>query len=178
MVDMYYPCFVRIVMPFYIHIHRCCFLPHTSLHVRLRCKPHPPLQIPVVFGNVKWEQEHEDELVQILKRPQEEVLPPYGKHVSHITDKLSNRLCDGTVYTVKQVEGKIKLLKELYVNFSDFVHDKVGTGCGWDDDLGTVTGTSEQWEHIQTVSHYVYVYHFLIKYLYVLTNRQCYTFCA
>jgi hypothetical protein len=90
-----------------------------------------PSQIPIVFENVKWEQEHEDELVQSLKKLQEErVISPYGKHVACITDKLNNRFRDDPIYTVKQVEGKIKFLKESYVNFSDFVRDKVGTGCG------------------------------------------------
>ena len=87
--------------------------------------------------------------MQILKKLQEEgVLPPYGKHGPCITKKLNKRLRDGIVYTLKQVEGKIKLLKVLYVNFSNFVHNKTGTGCEWDDDLRTVTGTLEQWEHI------------------------------
>jgi hypothetical protein len=80
--------------------------------------------------------------VQILKKLQEErVFLPYGKHISCITNKLNKRLRDNTVYVVKQVEGKIKLLKKSYVNFSDFVCNKVGTDCVWDDDLGTVTGT-------------------------------------
>jgi hypothetical protein len=107
-------------------------------------------------------QEHKNDPVQILKKPQERVLPPHGKHATRIMKKLNKRLRDGTVYTVKQVEGKIKLLKELYVNFSEFVRNKVGADCRWDDDLGTLTGTPKQWENIRMVSHYAYVSHFLI----------------
>jgi hypothetical protein len=63
-----------------------------------------PSQIPIPSTNIKWEQEHEDELVQILKKIQAEgVLPPYRKHMA-----------------------------------------------------------PEQWGHIQMVSHYAYVSHFLI----------------
>lgn len=117
----------------------------------------------MTFANVKWEQEHEDVLVQILKKLQDEgVRLPYGKHAPRITKKLNKRLSNSTMYTQKQVEGKIKLLKELYVNFSDFVHDKAGTDCGWDEDLGTMMGTPEHWEHLRMVSHYAYVSHFLI----------------
>jgi hypothetical protein len=62
---------------------------------------------------MKWEQEHEDELVNIFKRLQEDgVLPPYGKHMAHIAIMLNERLCDGTIYTVKQVEGKIRFLRD------------------------------------------------------------------
>jgi hypothetical protein len=56
-------------------------------------------------------------------------------------DMLNERLHDSTVYTVKQVEGKIRFLKDSYVHFLEFVRDKASASCGWDDDLGTVTGT-------------------------------------
>ncbi|XP_059433348.1 uncharacterized protein LOC132166536 [Corylus avellana] len=111
-----------------------------------------PAEFPIPQANVKWEQEHEDILVHILCNCQDErVRPPFGKHVVGIMNKLNKRLKDGTAYTQKQVEAKIKHLKEQWVNFSELVRDKAGTGCGWDDDLGTVTGTPEQWEHLRLI---------------------------
>ena len=63
-------------------------------------------------------QEHENDLVQIQKKLQEGVLPAHGKHAARIMKKLNKWLRDGIVYTMKQIEEKIKLLKELYMNFS------------------------------------------------------------
>jgi hypothetical protein len=129
---MYHTCFVHVVMPFYIHICKCCslLLLRKSSH-KTTLQTRSPSQIPIISRNIKWEQEHEDELVQILKKLQEEgVILPYGKHGHHITKKLNKRLRGDTVYTMKQVKGKIKLLKELYVDFLDFVHDKTGTVVG------------------------------------------------
>ncbi|XP_059436393.1 uncharacterized protein LOC132169366 [Corylus avellana] len=111
--------------------------------------PSPP-EVPILLANVKWEQEHEDILVHILCNCQDDgVRHPFGKHMPNITKKLNRRLKDGTAYTQKQVGDKIKHLWELWVYFSEFVRDKAGTGCGWDDDLGIVTGTPKQWEHIR-----------------------------
>jgi hypothetical protein len=137
-----------------------------------------PQQLPNANVYMKWEQEHDDALVDILKTLQADgVLPPYGKHLPHITEMLNRRICDGTVYSVKQVDGKIGYLRNLYVHFLEFVRDKAGTGCGWDDELGTVTGTPEQWEHIRLVNHITYAYHIVIKYFYVFTTC-CFPFRA
>jgi predicted secreted protein len=137
-----------------------------------------PQQLPTVNVYMKWGQEHDDTLVDILMTLQADgVLPPYGKQLPNITHMLNERICDGTIYTVKQVDGKIGYLRGLYVNFLEFVRDKAGTGCGWDDELGTVTGTPEQWEHIRVVSHITYAYHFIIKYFYVFTS-SCFPFWA
>ena len=126
---------------------------------------------------MKWDQVHEDTLVDVLKRLQEDgVLPPYARHLSKITIMLNQRLSDGTVYNENQVDGKLKYLKNLYVHYLEFVRDKAGTGCGWDDELETVTGTSEQWEHIRVVSRITYACHFVINYFYVLTT--CFPFRA
>jgi hypothetical protein len=136
-----------------------------------------PQQLPHTNTYMKWDQVHEDTLVDILKRLQEDgVLPPYARQLSKITIMLNQRLFDGTVYNENQVDGKLKYLKNLYVHYLEFVRDKAGTGCGWDDELETVTGTSEQWEHIRVVSRITYACHFVIKYFYVLTT--CFPFRA
>jgi hypothetical protein len=136
-----------------------------------------PQQLPHTNTYMKWDQVHEDTLVDILKRLQEDgVLPPYARQFSKITIMLNQRLSDGTVYNENQVDGKLRYLKNLYVHYLEFVRDKAGTGCGWDDELETVTGTSEQWEHIRVVSRITYACHFVIKYFYVLTT--CFPFRA
>ena len=75
--------------------------------------------------------------------------PPYRKHLLCIANQLNKQLSDDTWYTKAEVDGKIDCLKEVYVNFTDFVDHKASTECGWDDDKGTIIWTPKQWDTLE-----------------------------
>ena len=109
---------------------------------------HTPPQ-PVGRVNLKWKNIHVDYLLDILRDLLEEgIRPPYGTRIiPRIIQSLNNQLNDGHYMALKAGNH--------------------GTGFGWDNDLGTIDATPEQWEHIKTV----YPKPLLITFFY------CYVLC-
>ena len=119
---------------------------------RKHVSTHKPTQ-PISRASLKWENEHEDRLLDILRDLLEDgTRPPYGKHIiPRIAQMLNNQLNDGTHYTDYQVGDKIRRLRNAHSHYMDMKTGNNGTGFGWDDDLGTINATPEQWDHIKTV---------------------------
>ncbi|XP_059448936.1 uncharacterized protein LOC132180098 isoform X2 [Corylus avellana] len=120
---------------------------------RKHASSHSPSQpVSRVYLCMKWENEHEDCLLNILKEFLEEgTRPPYGKPIiSRIAQRVNNRLADSTQYTDYQVGEKIRRLRTKHANYLQLKRDNNGTGFRWDDDLGMINATPEQWEHIRT----------------------------
>jgi hypothetical protein len=124
--------------------------PHKS--PRKHVSTHTPTQ-PVGRANLKWENEHEDHPLDILRDLLEDgTPPPYGKHIIlRIAQMLNNQLNDDTHYTDYQVGDKIRRLRNAHGHYMAMKTGNTGTRFGWDDDLRTINATSEQWEHNKTV---------------------------
>ena len=94
---------------------------------------------------MRWEPQHEDQLIDILKEFLEEgVWPPYGKHhIPRIAHKLNKRLDDDTQYTNEQVGKKIGRLRDAHACYTDLRKENFGTGFGWVDDTRMIFATPE-----------------------------------
>jgi hypothetical protein len=123
---------------------------HASTHT-------PSSPVGRVNSVMKWENEHEDRLIDILREFLEKgARPPYGqKIILRIAERLNNQLNDGTQYTDHQVGDKIRRIRKDYDYYSSLKMDNIGTGFGWDEDRGTIDVASKQWEHIRRVSFHL-----------------------
>jgi hypothetical protein len=111
----------------------CCFHPFT------------PQPIGRVNFATKWEEEHEDCLIDILREFLEKgTRTPYGKKIIHrIAQSLNNQLHDDTQYTNYQVGKKICRIRKTYALYAAFKRDNIRIGFGWNDDCGTINAIPE-----------------------------------
>jgi hypothetical protein len=93
---------------------------------------HPHISPPVGRVNLKWEKEHEDRLLNILRDLLKEgIRPPYEKCIIPlIAQSLNNQLNDGTQYTDYQFGEKICRIREAYASYIALKTDNNGTGFG------------------------------------------------